>query len=187
MFGKSTTIKTFEKQPKIKKMGLWLVWVTLLLWIAWQDFRYRAVYAFLFPLVIAVVIVHTLRLDVFSLKAVGVNLLILLLQVIALGAVIRVRTRGGLMDGERWIAWGDLSFFTVLAFCFSTTNFVLFHVFSLISTLLVALLAKGLGFKVEKIPLAGAQAAILCIFVIFDFRQLGMGLFLDMDIFKWFS
>ncbi|SFC82608.1 Type IV leader peptidase family protein [Parapedobacter composti] len=167
-------------------MLLWATLVGLLAAVAWQDFRGRSVYALLFPSLVVIAVVHAMMLDVFSPAAVAANLAILAVQLIVLNLVMYWRKRAWLMQGEQWMGWGDVAFFVVLAFCFSTFNFVLFYVASLLVVLLGALLAMAFGVRVATIPLAGGQAALLVLLLLADGTHLGRHLYVDAGFIPYF-
>lgn len=165
-------------------MLLWFIIIGLLGRVAWEDFKYRGVLVMLFPVLGAVVISHAVLLGVFSIKDVAANLIIVTVQLGILAGVLFWRKGSWKLTGYNWIGWGDVAFFMVMACCFSTTNFVLFYSVSLALVLLVALLAKIIGFQVKHIPLAGGQALMLAIVYLADYMQLGANLFIDVPIIR---
>jgi len=162
-------------------MLLWALVIGSLAVIVWQDFRHRAIHTLIFPIAAVLLVVHSVRLGVYSNIAVMVNLAIVAVQLALLSLVMYWRRGTWLMAGERWLGWGDVVFFVILAFGFSTVNFVLFNVGSLMITLVGALLVLAAGVKLTSIPLAGCQAALLSVLLILDHRQLGRGLYTDLD------
>ncbi|MGK6353536.1 hypothetical protein [Parapedobacter sp. DT-150] len=166
-------------------MYLWIAVVAGLAVIAWQDFRDRAVYAWLFPLLCVLAVAHAVDLGVFSLYVLVANLIIVAGQLALLNLVMYWRTRKWLMHGEQWIGWGDLACFAVLACCFSTVNFVLFYVASLIIVLLAALVTMAMGFRTKHVPLAGGQAVLLAMVLLADYAHRGKRLHTDIDIMQF--
>lgn len=163
-------------------MLLWLLIIGLLAWVAWEDFKYREVLVLLFPILAAVVILHAVLLGVFSITSVAINLFVLGIQLGLLNLLVYRRTKKWLMHGGRWIGWGDVAFFLVLAFCFSTVNFVVFQLVSLVIILFSTIACIAFGRVVVQIPLAGGQALILAILYLTDHGQLGARLFVDIPI-----
>ncbi|WP_257667136.1 hypothetical protein [Parapedobacter tibetensis] len=163
-------------------MLLWVMVLGVLAVVVWQDFRQRTVYALAFPLLAVLVIIHAMWLGVFSFTTVAINLAIIALQLGLLNLIMYWRRKKWLMQGEQLMGWGDIAFFIVLALCFSTVNFILFYVISLLIVLLGALFAKAIGHQVKYIPLAGGQAALLAMVLLADYTQWGRQLFVDMEI-----
>jgi len=163
-------------------MVLWGLVIAVLAAIAWQDFKYRAVYTWMFPAAVALVTVQSVMLHTFSFTAVGINLLIIALQLALLNLLMYWRKGEWLMAGEQWMGWGDVAFFAVLAFCFSPANFVVFYVISLLLVLIGSLAIMVAGYKVGRIPLAGGQAALLAIVWLFDYSHWGRRLYMDIDL-----
>lgn len=163
-------------------MVFWGLVIAILAAIAWQDFKYRAVYTWMFPAAVALVTVQSVMLHTFSFTAVGINLLIIALQLALLNLLMYWRKEEWLMAGEQWMGWGDVAFFAVLAFCFSPVNFVVFYVISLLLVLIGSLTIMVAGYKVGRIPLAGGQAALLAIVWLFDYSHWGRRLYMDIDL-----
>ena len=156
--------------------------MAMLAMVVWQDLKYRAVYTWLFPLLAIAVVAHSVVLGVFSMAAVATNLLLIAVQLGLLNLLMYWRTRKWLMHGERWIGWGDIAFFAVSACCFSTVNFVVFYVVSLLVVLFAALAAMAFGRFVRTIPLAGGQALLLALLLAADHANRGRRLYMDMDL-----
>lgn len=163
-------------------MLLWAILIAVLATVAWQDFRHRAVYAWLFPLLAALVVTHTIVMDVFSFTSIVINIAIIAVQLGVLNLLMYMRTKKWLMHGEQWIGWGDIAFFGVLACCFSTVNFVVFYVISLIIVLFGALATMAFGRFAAHIPLAGGQAVLLMLVLLLDYGHWGMRLYDDINV-----
>ncbi|MFC7526926.1 prepilin peptidase [Parapedobacter sp. GCM10030251] len=163
-------------------MVLWGLVIAVLAAIAWQDFKYRAIYTWMFPAAVALVTVQSIMLHTFSFTAVGINLLIIALQLALLNLLMYWRKGEWLMEGEQWMGWGDVAFFAVLIFCFSPVNFVVFYLTSLLLVLIGSLAIMVAGYKVGRIPLAGGQAALLAIVWLFDYSHWGRRLYMDIDL-----
>ncbi|MFC3197332.1 hypothetical protein ACFOET_06885 [Parapedobacter deserti] len=163
-------------------MLLWAIVIVVLAAVVWQDFKNRAVYVWIFPLLAGLAVIQSVMLGVFSLAATAANLAIIVLQLCLLNLLMYTRTKKWLMHGEQWIGWGDIAFFAVLACCFSTVNFVIFHVLSLLIILVGALVAMAFGRFSVHIPLAGGQAALLGLLLLADYGQWGRRLYIDLDM-----
>jgi len=166
-------------------MVLWGLVVIILVAVAWQDFKYRAVDTWMFPLAVALVILQSVMLHTFSWTSVGINLLIIALQLTLLNLLMYWQRKEWLMAGERWMGWGDVAFFGVLACCFSPVNFVVFYVFSLLFILIASLAVAIAGYKVGRIPLAGGQAALLAAIWLCDYSYRGQRLYMDIDLMRF--
>lgn len=166
-------------------MLLWGLVIAVLATVAWQDFRYRAVYTWLFPMAILLVTLQSIILHTFSFGSVVINLIIIALQLGLLNLLMYWRKRKWLMAGEHWIGWGDVAFFVVLAFCFSPANFVVFYVISLLLVLIASLAVIAAGHKVGRIPLAGGQAALLAAVWLCDYPHWGRRLYTDIDVMRF--
>jgi hypothetical protein len=165
-------------------MLIWLAIILLLAAVAWQDFRYRAVYTWLFPTLAALTIGQALWLGVFSFAILFANILIVILQLALLNVAMCWRTRSSrwLMSGEHWIGWGDVAFFGVVACSFSTLNFVFFFVGSLLLVLLATIGVRIANKRVTDIPLAGWQAALLGMLLLWDAGAWGRSFYKDLHI-----
>ncbi len=161
---------------------LWIAIIGLLGTVAWQDFRYHAVYAWLSPLLAVLVVTHSVVLRAFSLASLGVNLLVIMVQLGLLNVLVYWHTKRWLMHGDRWIGWSDIAFFMLSACCFSTINFVVFYVTSLVIILFGTLAAMAFGRFVKHIPVAGGQAVLLVLLMMADYPFLGKRLYMDIDI-----
>ncbi len=139
-----------------------LVLLILLVLVSFQDFKERAVSIWVFPLLVTVFSYKAwlvngwafFRFDlVFNLALLGIQLLVLLLYLkLVKKSVVNM------------LGAGDVLFFFVMAFAFSTVGFVFFFSLSLLVSLLVWLLTNRN--KNRLIPLAGLQSACLIIFFI---------------------
>ena len=151
----------------------------LLLSVTWQDFRHRAVYWYLFPLLGILFCCNAIALGSWSVQAVAINLILLTVQFGMLHLYYWLKHRHWLMKGQRYIGWGDVCFMTVLTVCLSPLNFALFMLLSLVAVLLVVSLVQLLGFRIREIPLAGGQALLLLLLWGMDYQHHGASLYSD--------
>lgn len=134
--------------------------MTCLVFVFYQDMRYRAVSWFAFPLLLALLIfltpgsvnVNSLFMDLVF------NLSFLLLQLGILTVYFSVKQQKLVNITQGLLGWGDILFLLCLAFYLSPVNYLLFYVGSLIAVLLISLLASKNGAAKNKVPLAGLQA-----------------------------
>lgn len=161
---------------------LWVLVMAMLAMVVWQDFRYRAIYIWVFPLLTAAIVAHSVVLGVFSATSVAMNLAFIAVQLGLLNILVYWRTHKWLMRTERWLGWGDIAFFAVSACCFSTVNFVVFYVVSLLIVLFAALAAMAFGKFIKSIPLAGGQALLLALVMLADYTNHGRRLYMDIGM-----
>ncbi|WP_256014118.1 hypothetical protein [Desertivirga xinjiangensis] len=147
----------------------------ILLAITLQDIRSRLVYAFWFPLLIVFFIVnHVLKNQVLAelAQTAGANICFLMSQFLLLKLYFSIKWAVRMELTEDLIGWGDILFLISIAFYFSTLNFVLFYLTSLIIVLLIWLSWSLLtNARSSQIPLAGLQAFLFCGVFITDWHN----------------
>lgn len=141
--------------------------VLLLLMMAKEDMKHRAISVWLF--VLAVVALVYLKNDsqgwpIFF-NDLMLNLGFLSIQFIALFGYFGIRQRKFVNIFNGYFGEGDLVFLILLATYLSFFNFLVFHIVSLF---LVLILALYLRHKNPKIPLAGGQAFCLAVLISID-------------------
>ena len=149
------------------------VHITLVLFLAltfYQDWKYRAVHWFIFP-ILAVDALLIFFLREWDLQILGLNLTFVITVVTLLFIYISVRERKWTNIFERHLGIGDVLFFLAVTPLFSSQNYILFF----ITGMMVSGLAHGilsLLKKRESIPLAGYLSvyviALEAVRVIFD-------------------
>lgn len=159
---------------------LWITWLTvlLLLAMAWQDFKYRAISIWLF-------VTTGAGLVYLKYQAVGwsqlwadllTNSCFLTLQMGPLFGYFALKQRKWVNLFKGYLGEGDLLFLILLASYLSFFNFLAFHISSLF---LVLILGVYLRHKNPKIPLAGAQAFCLAVLMLMDHFTLKIDLTQD--------
>lgn len=139
-----------------------LVLISLaLLWLTWQDFKDRAVYGWLFPVLLLLFLVKGIASERLSFHDVLTNLLVLAMQFGLLSLYFWVKDRRFLMQGEHYLGWGDILMLLVLTVCFSPVNFIFFLVAGFFLVLSVVGVLRLAGKPIRYIPLAGGQALLL--------------------------
>jgi len=133
--------------------------------ITWQDFKYRAVYWFLFPLLMMLFIVKNGYSGQISYHENLINLGIVALQISILHTYYYMR-HGDWILYQTYLGWGDVLFFVALALLFPPLTFLAFQLISLILTLAWFVLFKRYLANKEGIPLAGCQAFILALLLL---------------------
>ena len=153
---------------------LQLLLLVLLIGLAVQDFRYRAIYAWLFLLLF--VVLGCLKLLqgtwMVMLADLGYNTAFLAAQILLLSIYFSIKHRRWINIFKVHFGLGDLLFLLSISVYFSFFNYVLFYLLSLTCSVLASLLINVYvkSFK-NSIPLAGIQAVVfaLCISVsLFD-------------------
>ena len=146
-----------------------LVLVTILMTVAYQDFKCRAISWWLIPLLGLLFFFNGLfyvsigKLIKYFLLNVG----FLAFQMIILTGYFSIKKRKFVNILNEYIGLGDILFFLVLGLFFSPYQFIFFHVIGLFLVLMVygtiILLKKDSS---KYIPLAGALALILVLLII---------------------
>lgn len=143
-----------------------------LVFIFYQDMRYRAVYWICFPVLAMLLFNLKYRFTGFlnGLTDAGYGLSFLLIQFLFLWIYFSVKNRRMINLTNDYLGWGDILFLIVITFYLSPGNYVLFYICSLILVLIYAILQKySLEKKSNKhIPLAGLQAMLLALLMITD-------------------
>lgn len=139
--------------------------------VAWQDYKFRGVSWFLFPVLMFLACTElfvTNRME-FFLFILGINLSFLLILLLTVSLYFSTKNKKLVNIADTYLGWGDILFFVVLAFLFSPLNFMLFLVASFIVVIGLVLIRRNLA---NNIPLAGIQACLLII--LFVSRELGL-------------
>jgi hypothetical protein len=143
----------------------------VLAFIAWQDFKFRAVYWWLFVwLLIALAAAKYLQADWHELQHdFTINAIFLLMQIIFLHVYFSLKERKIINLFKGYFGLGDLFFLVAIAAYFSFFNYLLFYLSSL---LMVIMVNTALSYTAKrhdkKIPLAGEQAILLALLLITD-------------------
>lgn len=151
----------------------------LLGFTAYQDFKFRAVYWWVFPLLLT-------GLGVLAVSDIGwgavikhscQNLVFLFIQMLFLTLYFSFKHKTWLNIFKGYLGLGDLLFLLCISIYFSFGNYIVFYILSLLVVILFSLLVKQV-FKVaeQKIPLAGYQAILLFILLPVDHLKAGFSL-----------
>ena len=137
-----------------------LLLTTILLFIAIEDFRYRAVVWWSFPLLFFFGTIWSLQYVDWKIlfRIYAINLSFLVLQLLLITFYFSVRKRV-VNISVSLLGFGDILFMACSCCFFSLTVFILFYIFSLIAILILILFAPAL--KNNGIPLAGLQSVLL--------------------------
>lgn len=132
--------------------------------IAWQDFKFRAVYWWLFPLLFALIVMLKMQDSTWSLITNNLlaNSLFLGAQLLCLSLYFSIKERRWVNLFKTYFGLGDLLFLCCLTIYFSLLNYILFYVATLFLIILITVCTQWMVKKADpKIPLAGWQAILL--------------------------
>jgi len=166
-------------------MNLVLVLFILLIciFIALQDFKYRAVAWYLFPLLAFFVLTFGYVEGIALKKLIlffEVNLIVVFFQLFFLTIYFSIKNKKMFMPINEIIGLGDILFLIILCFAFSPINFILFVIIALFLTLLIILIIrKGKFDNQYKIPMAGYLSVFYSIVLIVFYYLLGINLYKD--------
>lgn len=141
-----------------------ILMISLLAILTYQDFKSKQISWFLIPLLfIGFVTIALLRVQAAELLTwFGVNLLIVLLNLVGVTIIISIKERKVTNIIDSYLGLGDVLFFVVLTVVFSPLNFMIFFLGSILITTLVyggfILFNKN---KRTLIPLAGTMSLLL--------------------------
>jgi hypothetical protein len=141
--------------------------ITCLGIITYQDFKERKISWITLP-ILTFLFVSNAIMQLNSWKEyfliVGTNLIFVFFQMVFLFVYFSIKEKKWASLINTKIGIGDVLFFLVLAFAFSSLNFILFYVGSLSVITLVFLLTKVIANNISaEIPLAGAMAIVLAL------------------------
>ena len=148
-----------------------IISITLLSIIFYQDLKYKAVTWILFPLIAIVFITYNLYSNNISVVAFNsaINLVFVLLQLLILTLYFSLKARKIVNIAQQSLGWGDILFLTSVCLLLPPDTFFLFYVISLILIVLKEIISRIVFAKFsEKIPLAGLQALLLSLLIIFQ-------------------
>ncbi|WP_410221213.1 prepilin peptidase [Pedobacter sp.] len=167
-------------------LSLKLLTGAVLIYMAWQDFKYRAIYVWLF-------IVSAVLLAVLKYKATSLlnlwgdlksNIFFLLAQALLISLYFAWKEKRWVNLLKGYFGEGDLLFLVCMALYFSFMNYVLFY---LISILLVLIGSVFYTKRSIKIPLAGGQALCMVLVMVIDHCFAGMDLTHDFWLYTYLN
>lgn len=147
-----------------------LLFVILIL-MAWQDFKFRAVYWWLFPLLLMALAMIKIKENNWSSLSNDLlyNGLFLGGQILFLTLYFSIKERRRVNIFKAYFGLGDLFFLCCITVYFSFLNYILFYIISLLAIILLTLFTQVMLKKTNpKIPLAGWQAILLLVFLVVD-------------------
>lgn len=135
-------------------------------WISYQDFRYRAVYWWLFPaLLISNVWIQNLHNSFdFILIQSSINFAFIGLQLLLLFIYLSIKNKKTTNFVNKGLGIGDILFWLAITPLFSLPLFVIYYSISLILCLIIIITFFRKNLHEIKIPLAGIQSIQLVLF-----------------------
>lgn len=153
-------------------VALQLIILVIMAFILYQDISYRAVYWLCFPIIAILLGILKVNQTDFSefLTDIAYGMLFLLFQLVLLSCYFSIKNKSWTNITKAHLGWGDILFLGAITFYFSPVNFVLFYIISLILVLLFVIVQTTLVKKEtdKHIPLAGLQAGLLGLMMIFS-------------------
>lgn len=158
--------------------------------ISVQDFKFRAVFWWLFPLLF-------LALGLLTNDRIGAsqtttnlftNIGFVFLQLMLLSIYFSVKERRLVNIFAHHFGVGDLLFLLSVTVYFSLFNYILFYVTSLVMVIVFTLILNQLVKKTNpKIPLAGEQALLLVLFMAIDWLNSTINFSTDLWVVNYFN
>ncbi|WP_286863318.1 MULTISPECIES: hypothetical protein [Sphingobacterium] len=133
-----------------------------LLYVAYQDFKQRAVNVVLFIVLALLLLGLNLSVGFWEDKypQMLANILFLVLQLGVILVYFRIKTGRWEQIMDRKLGWGDIAFLGCLTLYMPFLSFFIFYASSLFLVLLVTLIRKNWRNPDKGIPLAGCQALL---------------------------
>jgi len=167
---------------------------SLLIIVFLQDLKFKAISWVFFPLISGLLIAYQYfstgkQIEIILINT-GISASFLLVQLLLLALYFKIAKKDFKLLLSS-IGLGDVLFFFVLCFAFSPFKYVTFYIFSLIFSLITALMVGLKGSKIQStelqlIPLAGIQAVLLVPLLIL--QQIGaIQIFSDAGIFSFYG
>jgi hypothetical protein len=129
--------------------------------------KHRAISWVLIPLALAGFVYKGMVSENILLKDVLLNIAFVSVQLVLLTVYMSIKNKRLVNIVDTYLGLGDVLFFVVICAAFSTLNFIVFYLVSMIITLTGAIAYNG--FRKKKsvdIPLAGAMAGILIVLML---------------------
>lgn len=152
------------------EMLVFLLICMFLIYLSYQDFRYRAISWWLIPVLFLLLAYNNVQNASFELvyHNLAFNFIFILIQTGLLFIYFSIKNRGFVNIINNYIGIGDFLFFMVLTVCFSVFNYVVFQVVSFIIVAMFFWIFRLLKKDLDPlIPLAGGMSLLyLLMFII---------------------
>lgn len=144
----------------------------MLIYITYQDFKYRAIPWIVFPLLVIVIVIlnYLGNKEELSFIFLMINTMFVITQMLLITIYLSLKEKRVVKVWERYIGWGDILFFAILCFFFSPGNFIAFYIISLLFTIVSVLGIKAVNTNFTEVPLAGIQSGLLAILLILNWH-----------------
>ena len=145
--------------------------LAVLVFIAWQDFKFRAVYWWLFVMLLAALAAAKYNQESWQVLQhdFTINVIFLSMQILFLQIYFSLKQCKIINLFKGYFGLGDLFFLVAIAAYFSFFNYLLFYLGSLLMVIIVnTALCYTAKSHDKKIPLAGEQAILLALLLIAD-------------------
>ena len=143
-----------------------LLLIALLISVVVQDFKYRGVTWWIYPLLLLASALYSLNYLTWKdlLTNTFFNIGFITFQLVLLTLYFSVKNKRIVWVTKGYLGMGDILFFLIMAFLFSPGNYIIFYIASLFIVLIFSLFIKS--FLKGNIPLAGMQAGVLVLIII---------------------
>jgi hypothetical protein len=139
----------------------------LLIFIFYQDLRYKAVYWTIFPFLWLLLLINEGSLNILTNGL--YNLSFFGIQLFLLSLYFSFKNKKWVNITNGYLGWGDIVFLIVVAFYMAPLNFFIFYLGSLIVIIIsIMLIYLGRMERQYKIPLAGIQSLLYAILLVLN-------------------
>ncbi|MFK5855096.1 MAG: hypothetical protein QM503_03120 [Bacteroidota bacterium] len=148
--------------------GITLITVGILLVISYEDFTYRLIHWYYFPLVAGLLLLQKVQQEQLyaSMINIGVNLLIIIFMLLMTTLIYSARRGKLVLIIDNAIGKADILVFIILCISLSPINLVLFMLLSFLVAILFQILTYPFTNNARYIPLAGIISTLLSVALI---------------------
>lgn len=139
-----------------------------------QDFRSRLISWWTLPILLVSYFLANESYTTSVLFSSLFNIIFIAFNLIAITLYYSTKEKKLINIVDRQIGLGDVLFFIVSAFIFSSINFIIYFILSLTTAVFFALVSRS---KTESIPLAGLMSMVLFLVTVLNY-------FTDMNLFR---
>jgi hypothetical protein len=163
---------------------------SILVFIAWQDFRFRAVYWWLFVVLLMALTGFKMmqgnwQILLYDLKC---NVMFIGVQLLFLTFYFSIKEKRLVNIFNGYFGLGDLFFLLSITTYLSFFNYVVYYLLSLFAIIVMSIVFQVFVKRPNpKIPLAGEQALLLILFMLVDGLVEKVSLTTDLGLINYFS
>ena len=126
--------------------------------IVYEDFKYRAIHWWW---VVAIAVIGFFLREA-NFKMTLLNMCFVLIQFVGVSLYFSIKHRQFINVTTSFLGWGDIAFFLAVSFCFNPIEFIHFHIYSMIFTLIGFIIFQNkIKSQFTTIPLAGWMSIFL--------------------------